>query len=77
MARPAGLESATPDLEELWHHSEAAFVPASDGGTHATYPPAPAAPNTMSPKAYGSWELLLEHQRRFGNRPRMWAAIIG
>jgi hypothetical protein len=38
MARPAGLEPATPGLEEQWCYSEAAFLPATCGSTHPNYP---------------------------------------
>ena len=37
LAGPAGLEPATPGLEEQWRISEAALVPAICGATHATY----------------------------------------
>ena len=38
LARPAGLEPATPGLEEQCHVSEAAFVSATSGATHAGDP---------------------------------------
>ena len=37
-ARPAGLEPATPGLEEQWRNSEAPVFSATWGATHASYP---------------------------------------
>ena len=38
LARPAGLEPATPGLKEQWRVSEPAFIAATCGATHANYP---------------------------------------
>jgi hypothetical protein len=38
LARPAGLEPATPGLEEQWRDSEAPFFSGGCGATHASYP---------------------------------------
>jgi len=38
IARPAGVEPATPGLEEQWRVSEPAFIAATCDATHATYP---------------------------------------
>jgi hypothetical protein len=38
MARPAGIEPATPGLEEQWHTSEVALVPATCGATPRDLP---------------------------------------